>query len=255
MAQLSTLSVMTPDPRTNSLLLGGPPAAVQAAKDILRVLDVPTPSAPTVQVKVHFFARAGSLPQAWFNRAVTKSASDQPETQIVVLPDGDRMESLVREIKAGGGVLTGSPVVLTRDNVRAEITVSSSIVEGDGTGQQDRQLSDPSPAAGGVRFNVLPRLNTDGTITLSLSLMIADPSRRVTPPLPEKPNDSDGKLNDTEGQWKLVSRMERRVGQNDVLAVLKPEGNLQAGRGRDASLILINARVENGSHLPAPSPQ
>lgn len=260
--QYVTLSSIVPDTRTNSLLISAPPAVIQKIEALTRLLDegapplpaTPAPSAqPAILVKLHYFEKAGDLPQTWSSGAYTKTAAQDPDTRILVVKNVKSLEDLVKQVQTSGGVLTHSPAITTLSGIPAELSLTSGVPVQSNlpgkAGSSSAGFSTPNAHFGFYR--VVPQVNTDDTITLSISL---DPNPSLTAPAAGVT--TAGSRAEAGGRESSDSNpLTRRIRQDEALALLR--FHRAEGKEGKADLLLIQARVQpaqsNASYGAKPS--
>ena len=186
----------------NSIIVKGDEQGIQDFKDIVRMLDVPPKQvsikAEFVEVKTTDVKRFGidwSLDK--LNESFSAPISGGTGNIVVGFATGNLTATLRAQLTSDIGQIINSPIISTINNQNAYISINSQIpywttyntVTGTGTVIQQ---STPNFINIDTHLDVLPRVNGDGTITMTLRPGVADTGNIVTGPdgteIPEQRN-------------------------------------------------------------------
>ncbi len=186
----------------NSIIVKGDEAGIQDFKNIIRMLDVPPKQvsikAEFVEVKTTDVKRFGidwSLDK--LNESFSAPISGGTGNIVVGFATGNLTATLRAQLTSDIGQIINSPIISTINNQNAYISINSQIpywttyntVTGTGTVIQQSQ---PNFINIDTHLDVLPRVNGDGTITMTLRPGVADTGNIVTGPdgteIPEQRN-------------------------------------------------------------------
>lgn len=187
----------------NSIIVKGDEQAIQDFKNIIRMLDVPPKQvsikAEFVEVKttdVKAFGIDWSLDR--LNESFSAPLSGTGNI-VAAFATGNLTAALRAQLTEDIGTVINSPIISTINNQNAFISINSQIpywtsyntVTGTGTVIQQ---STPNFITIATELNVLPRVNGDGTITMTLSPNVGDTGNVVTGPdgtqIPEQRNET-----------------------------------------------------------------
>lgn len=152
------IDIVAPHEADNALIVYGTGEAISKLKSIISVLDVEQKKisvkftivdVPTDQIK--------KLGIDWGKVNESKTNDDQAPTMVGFATNG-LAKSLMEELTKGGGKIINSPILSTQNNMPAAISVGAQF---DG-----KNLSD--------QLFVLPRINADGTVTLTIRCTMID---------------------------------------------------------------------------------
>jgi general secretion pathway protein D len=176
----------------NSIIVKGDEQGIQDFKNIIRMLDVPPKQvsikAEFVEVKTMDVKRFGidwSLDR--LNESFTAPLSGGTGNVVLGFATGNLTATLRAQLTRDIGRIINSPIISTINNQNAVISINSQIpywttyntVTGTGTVIEQSQ---PNFITIDTHLNVLPRVNGDGTITMTLSPGVADTGNVVTGP-------------------------------------------------------------------------
>lgn len=186
----------------NSIIVKGDEQGIQDFKNIIRMLDVPPKQ---VSIKAEFvevtttdvkqFGIDWSLDK--LNESFSAPLSGGTGNIVVGFATGNLTAVLRAQLTKDIGRVINSPIISTINNQNAYISINSQIpywttyntVTGTGTVIEQAQ---PNFITIDTHLNVLPRVNGDGTITMTLSPGVADTGNIVTGPdgtaIPEQRN-------------------------------------------------------------------
>lgn len=186
----------------NSIIVKGDEQGIQDFKNIIRMLDVPPKQ---VSIKAEFvevtttdvkqFGIDWSLDK--LNESFSAPLSGGTGNIVVGFATGNLTATLRTQLTKDIGRVINSPIISTINNQNAYISINSQIpywttyntVTGTGTVIEQAQ---PNFISIDTHLNVLPRVNGDGTITMTLSPGVADTGNIVTGPdgtqIPEQRN-------------------------------------------------------------------
>lgn len=186
----------------NSIIVKGDEQGIQDFKNIIRMLDVPPKQvsikAEFVEVKTTDVKRFGidwSLDK--LNESFSAPISGGTGNIVVGFATGNLTATLRAQLTSDIGQIINSPIISTINNQNAYISINSQIpywttyntVTGTGTVIQQSQ---PNFINIDTHLDVLPRVNGDGTITMTLRPGVADTGNIVTGPdgteIPEQRN-------------------------------------------------------------------
>jgi len=187
----------------NSIIVKGDEQGIQDFKNIIRMLDVPPKQvsikAEFVEVKttdVKAFGIDWSLDR--LNESFSAPLSGTGNI-VAAFATGNLTAALRAQLTEDIGTVINSPIISTINNQNAFISINSQIpywtsyntVTGTGTVIQQ---STPNFITIATELNVLPRVNGDGTITMTLSPNVGDTGNVVTGPdgtqIPEQRNET-----------------------------------------------------------------
>ena len=176
----------------NSIIVKGDEQGIQDFKNIIRMLDVPPKQvqikAEFVEVKTSDVKRFGidwSLDK--LNESFSAALSGGTGNVVVGFATGNLTATLRAQLTNDVGRVINSPIISTINNQNAYISIASEIPYWTsyntvtGTGQIIEQAQ-PNFLEINTHLNVLPRVNGDGTITMTLSPGVADTGNVVTGP-------------------------------------------------------------------------
>jgi len=176
----------------NSIIVKGTEEGIQDFKNIIRMLDVPPKQvsikAEFVEVKTTDVKRFGiDWSLARLNESFTAPLSGGTGNVVLGLATGNLTAILRAQLTQDIGRIINSPIISTINNQNAVISINSQIpywttyntVTGTGTVIEQSQ---PNFITIDTHLNVLPRVNGDGTITMTLSPGVADTGNVVTGP-------------------------------------------------------------------------
>ena len=176
----------------NSIIVKGDEQGIQDFKNIIRMLDVPPKQvqikAEFVEVKTSDVKRFGidwSLDK--LNESFSATLSGGTGNVVVGFATGNLTATLRAQLTNDIGRVINSPIISTINNQNAYISIASEIPYWTsyntvtGTGQIIEQAQ-PNFMDIDTHLNVLPRVNGDGTITMTLSPGVADTGNVVTGP-------------------------------------------------------------------------
>lgn len=188
----------------NSIIVKGDEQGITDFKNIIRMLDVPPKQvsikAEFVEVKttdVKAFGIDWSLDK--LNESFSAPISGGTGNIVVGFATGNLTATLRAQLTEDIGQVINSPIISTINNQNAYISINSQIpywtsyntVTGTGTVLQQ---STPNFITIATELNVLPRVNGDGTITMTLSPNVGDTGNIVTGPdgtqIPEQRNET-----------------------------------------------------------------
>lgn len=188
----------------NSIIVKGDEQGIQDFKNIIRMLDIPPKQ---VQIKAEFVeVKVGTVKQFgidWsldkLNESFSAPLSGGIGNIVVGFATGNLTATLRAQLTEDIGTVINSPIISTINNQNAFISINSQIpywttyntVTGTGTVLQQ---STPNFITIATDLNVLPRVNGDGTITMTLSPNVGDTGNVVTGPdgtqIPEQRNET-----------------------------------------------------------------
>lgn len=188
----------------NSIIVKGDEQGIQDFKNIIRMLDIPPKQvqikAEFVEVKVDTVKEFGidwSLDK--LNESFSAPLSGGVGNIVVGFATGNLTATLRAQLTEDIGTVINSPIISTINNQNAYISINSQIpywttyntVTGTGTVLQQ---STPNFITIATDLSVLPRVNGDGTITMTLSPNVGDTGNIVTGPdgtqIPEQRNET-----------------------------------------------------------------
>jgi general secretion pathway protein D len=176
----------------NSIIVKGDEQGIQDFKNIIRMLDVPPKQvsikAEFVEVKTTDVKRFGidwSLDK--LNESFSAPISGGTGNIVVGFATGNLTATLRAQLTSDVGQVINSPIISTINNQNAYISINSSIpywttyntVTGTGTVIQQ---STPNWITIDTHLDVLPRVNGDGTITMTLRPGVSDTGNVITGP-------------------------------------------------------------------------
>lgn len=171
-------------PEQNALLVRGEDEDIEDLKNLISLIDIPPRQ---VVIKAEFVEVSTSVTQRlgidWLlsrpNYVV--QTNFQPGGNVLVgVQTGNLTATLRAELTQGGGKVVNAPIISTLNNRRAYITVSqgdwvfSPVIETTQTGNITRSI--PQPIQFDSSLEVLPQINGDNSITLTLRPQISDQS-------------------------------------------------------------------------------
>ena len=188
----------------NSIIVKGDEQGIQDFKNIIRMLDVPPKQvsikAEFVEVKttdVKAFGIDWALDR--LNESFSAPISGGTGNVVFGFATGNLTATLRAQLTQDIGTIINSPIISTINNQNAFISINSQIpywtsyntITGTGTVVQQ---STPNFITIATELNVLPRVNGDGTITMTLSPNVGDTGNIVTGPdgtqIPEQRNET-----------------------------------------------------------------
>lgn len=176
----------------NSIIVKGEEQAIQDFKDIIRMLDIPPKQvsikAEFVEVSTNDLKHFGidwSLEK--LNDSFSAPMSGGMGNVIATFATGNLSATLRTQLTKDIGRVINSPIISTINNQNAYISINSEIpywttyntITGTGTVIEQSQ---PQFITIDTRLEVLPRVNGDGTITMTLSPGVADTGNIVSGP-------------------------------------------------------------------------
>jgi len=203
----------------NSVIVMGDEQGIQDFKNIVRMLDVPPKQ---VQIKAEFvevktdeiksFGIDWSLDK--LNESFSAALSGGTGNVVVGFATGNLTATLRAQLTQDIGRIINSPIISTINNQNAYISINSRIPYWTtyntvvGTGQIIEQAQ-PNFIEINTGLNVMPRVNGDGTITMTLSPQVSDTGNVVTGP--------DGTQIPEQRSQELFTQ--RRVGNGETIVV------------------------------------
>ncbi len=171
-------------PEQNALLVRGDDEDIEDLKNLISLIDIPPRQ---VVIKAEFVEVSTSVTQRmgidWLLSRPNYVAQTnfQPGGNVLVgVQTGNLTATLRAELTQGGGKVVNAPIISTLNNRRAYITVSqgdwvfSPVIETTQTGNITRSI--PQPIQFDSSLEVLPQINGDNSITLTLRPQISDQS-------------------------------------------------------------------------------
>ena len=202
----------------NSIIVQGDEQGIQDFKNIVRMLDVPPKQ---VQIKAEFIeVKTTDVKRFGIDWKLDKlnesfSATLSSGGNVIFgLTAGNLTARLQAQLTEDVGRIINSPIISTINNVPAYISINSQIPYWTtyntvtGTGQIIEQ-SQPNFISINTGLNVTPRVNGDGTITMTLSPEVSDTGNVVTGP--------DGTQIPEQRSQSLFTQ--RRVGNGETIVV------------------------------------
>lgn len=186
----------------NSIIVKGEEQGIQDFKNIIRMLDVPPKQ---VSIKAEFVEVSTNDVKAFgidwsidkLNESFSAPLSGGTGNVVLGFATGNLTATLRTQLTRDIGRVINSPIISTINNQNAYISINSDIPYWTtystitGTGNIIEQ-SQPNFITIDTHLNVLPRVNGDGTITMTLSPGVADTGNIVTGPdgtqIPEQRN-------------------------------------------------------------------
>lgn len=198
------------DPQ-NILMIRGTDEGIEKIREIVRILDRPIPQ---VEIETQFVSVNHNSINSFgllFSNARVNGTPTDPSTNVTANPNGgifnlsvvkgDLKATLNATINNGGGRVVNAPRVTTFNNLAAQLVSSTSttiptkqtviIPNGNGTPITTEQII-YTTIPSGTTLTVIPTINRDGTITMTLnpSVSLASPSTTVGSPYPDISNQS-----------------------------------------------------------------
>lgn len=180
------VELVQPFPLDNSIIVRGTDDGIAEFKELVHLLDIPPKQ---VSIKAEFIEVSTndvkSLGIDWSLERLNETINTNfnPSGNVVVgVTTGNLAASLRAELTRGSGQIINSPIISTINNEFAQISIGSQIpywtttVISAGNGQI---VSSPQVNYLTIQtfLNVLPRVNGDGTITLTLMPSVQDTGR------------------------------------------------------------------------------
>lgn len=176
----------------NSVIVMGDEQGIQDFKNIVRMLDVPPKQ---VQVKAEFVeVKTGDMKSFgidWsldkLNESFSAALSGGTGNIVVGFATGNLTASLRAQLTQDVGRIINSPIISTINNQNAYISINNQIPYWTtyntitGTGQIIEQAQ-PNFITINTGLNVMPRVNGDGTITMTLNPQVTDTGNVITGP-------------------------------------------------------------------------
>jgi len=171
-------------PEQNALLVRGEDEDIEDLKNLISLIDIPPRQ---VVIKAEFVEVSTSVTQRmgidWLlsrPNYVVQTNFTPGGNVLVGVQTGNLTATLRAELTQGGGKVVNAPIISTLNNRRAYITVSqgdwvfSPVIETTQTGNITRSI--PQPIQFDSSLEVLPQINGDNSITLTLRPQISDQS-------------------------------------------------------------------------------
>ncbi len=203
----------------NSILVKGDEDGIEKFKKIVRMLDVPPKQ---VSIKAEFVEvdtnQVKNFGIDWSLETINESFNTAfgPTGNVIVgLKTGNLTAQMEAQLTNDVGRIINSPIISTINNQMAYISISTvipywiSMATVVGTGNSIIQQSTPQFITVETFLDVLPRVNGDGTITMTLSPQIADTGNNVTGP--------NGEVIPEQTEQTLYTQ--RRVGNGETIVV------------------------------------
>ncbi len=203
----------------NSILVKGDEDGIEKFKKIVRMLDVPPKQ---VSIKAEFVEvdtnQVKNFGIDWSLKTINASFNTAfgPTGNVIIgLATGNLTAQMEAQLTNDVGRLINSPIISTINNQMAYISISTvipywiSMATVVGTGNSIIQQSTPQFITVETFLDVMPRVNGDGTITMTLSPQIADTGNNVTGP--------NGEVIPEQTEQTLYTQ--RRVGNGETIVV------------------------------------
>lgn len=185
------VDLVQPFPLDNSIIVRGTWEGISEFKELIHMLDIPPKQvsikAEFIEVSTNDVKRLG-IDWSLERLNETINTNFNPSGNIVVgVTTGNLAASLRAELTKSSGNIINSPIISTINNEFAEINIGSEIpywttvmiTSGTGNVVSDQQVNWLSVQ---TYLRVLPRVNGDGTITLTLMPSVQDTGRIYTDP-------------------------------------------------------------------------
>ena len=185
------VDLVQPFPLDNSIIVRGTWEGISEFKELIHMLDIPPKQ---VSIKAEFIEVSTSdikrLGIDWSLERLNETINTNfnPSGNVVVgVTTGNLAASLRAELTRSSGNIINSPIISTINNEFAEINIGSEIpywttvmiTSGTGNVVSEQQVNWLSVQ---TYLRVLPRVNGDGTITLTLMPSVQDTGRIYTDP-------------------------------------------------------------------------
>lgn len=204
-------------PEQNSLLVRGEDEDIEDLKNLISLIDLPPRQ---VMIKAEFVEVATTVTQRlgidWMLTRPNYGFQTNFGTGgnvLAYVQTGNLTSTLRAELTQGGGKVVNAPIISTLNNRRATITIAqtdwvfSPVIETTQTGNITRSI--PQPIQYQSYLDVLPQINGDNSITLTMRPQITDQSGIARSPEGQE-------LPKTTSQYLSTAR---RVGNGETIVV------------------------------------
>jgi len=214
------VDLVMPFPADNSLIVRGTVEGIAEFKELVHLLDIPPKQ---VNIKAEFIeVSTGDVKRLGIDWSLerlnqTINTSFNPTGNVIVgVTTGNLAASLRTELTRTSGKIINSPIISTINNEYAEISVGSvipywtTVWTPQGAGLGYIQTTQVNSLTVSTYLRVLPRVNGDGTITLTLMPSVQDTGVIYTSP--------DGKTSIPETRFQTLYTR-RRVLNGETIVV------------------------------------
>ncbi len=184
------IDYLMPYPADNSLLVKGTPEGIEELQDLIKKLDV---APKQVSIKAEFVeistSSSSQLGVEWNVQRLSSVFQTQfaPTGNVIFgYADGNVLANLRTQVLQNKAKIVNAPIISTLNNTMANIQIDKSIpywTSSSYYGQNNTQTTQQVQSMDiSSRLMVLPRVNGDGSITVTLMPEISDPGEMYTGP-------------------------------------------------------------------------